>query len=299
MGRFIRALGYVGFTSARLEDWRTFATGVLGLEDATTADGAGTELRLRMDERSWRIAIEAGVQEGLAHLGWETASRGALEALVDHLTARGVEVVEEKPELAEHRGVAELYSSHDPDGNRVEFYWGASADPAPFRSPEGVEFVAGALGVGHVVLRTVEFDACDEFYRNVLGFGLSDYLVAPPRLINFLHVNERHHSLALIQGDPQAPSVSHLMLEAAHVDMVGRAMDRVSASGGEPLVGLGRHVNDQMISFYVESPSGFKIEYGAGGMLIDPETHVATRYTGDKVWGHRPPFVVREAGRCP
>lgn len=285
--RIIRALGYVGFTSARLEDWRTFATGILGLADASSADEAETVLRLRMDERSWRVGIEACDREGLAHLGWETASRGALAALVDHLAARGVDVVEEKPELAEHRGVAELYSSHDPDGNRMEFYWGASAEPTPFCSPNGVEFVAGALGVGHIVLRTIQFDACNEFYRNILGFGLSDYLIAPPRLINFLHVNERHHSLALIQGDPEAPSVSHLMLEARHLDMVGRAMDRGHASGAEPLVGLGRHVNDQMISCYVETPSGFKLEYGAGGLLIDPETHVATKYTGDKVWGHR------------
>ena len=64
-------------------------------------------------------------------------------------------------------------------------------------------------------------------------------------------------------------------------------MDRVYASGAAPLVGLGRHVNDQMISFYVQTPSGFRLEYGAGGLLIDPDTHVATRYTDDKVWGHQ------------
>lgn len=291
MGRLIRALGYAGFTSARLADWRTFATGILGLQEATTADRAAAELRLRMDQRSWRIAIEDGAQEGLAYLGWETSSRGALAALVDHLTARGVEVARETAELAERRGVTELYSGHDPDGNRVEFYWGASNDPEPFRSPHGAEFVAEALGVGHIVLRAVEFDACVEFYRDVLGFGLSDYLVMPPRLINFLHVNERHHSLGLIQGDPAAPSVSHLMLEARHIDMVGRAMDRLYDSGGEPLVTLGRHVNDQMISFYLQAPSGFRIEYGAGGLLIDPDSHIAMQYTNDKVWGHQWPLA--------
>ncbi|GCD96010.1 VOC family protein [Embleya hyalina] len=285
--RYIRALGYVGFTSARLEDWRIFGTGILGLQDVSATDAAETELRLRMDERSWRIAVAAGAEEGLAYLGWETASHDALAALVDRLTGHGLDVVEEPPRLARHRGVAKLYSSHDPDGNRMEFYWGPTADPDPFHSPAGVEFVAGPLGVGHIVLRTVEFDACNEFYRNVLGFGLSDYLIAPPRLINFLHVNERHHSLALIQGDPAAPSVSHLMLEPTHVDMVGRALDRVYASGAKPVVGLGRHVNDRMISSYLETPSGFRLEYGAGGRLIDPATHVSTNHTGDKVWGHQ------------
>ncbi|MFC9557868.1 VOC family protein [Rhodococcus sp. NPDC056960] len=285
--QLIRALGYVGFTSARLEDWRSFGTNILGLQDVSDFETADEELRLRMDERSWRLAVEAGAQEGLAYLGWETSSPSALAALVDHLTARGVELTEESQDLADHRGVAQMYSALDPDGNRVEFYWGPRAEPLPFQSPTGTEFVAGALGIGHIVLRTVEFDACNEFYRDGLGLGLSDYLIAPPRLINFLHVNERHHSLALIQGDPAAPSVSHLMVEPTEIDMVGRALDRLYAEGGTPLIGLGRHINDEMISCYLESPSGFRLEYGAGGLLIDPSKHVATRYTGDKVWGHR------------
>ena len=32
---------------------------------------------------------------------------------------------------------------------------------------------------------------------------------------------------------------------------------------------LGRHTNDQMISFYLTTPSGFHIEYGYGGLQGD------------------------------
>jgi hypothetical protein len=35
---------------------------------------------------------------------------------------------------------------------------------------------------------------------------------------------------------------------------------------------LGRHTNDYMTSFYAHTPSGFFIENGWGGRIIDPGT---------------------------
>ena len=35
---------------------------------------------------------------------------------------------------------------------------------------------------------------------------------------------------------------------------------------------LGRHTNDLMTSFYVRTPSGFEIEYGTGGLVVDDDT---------------------------
>ena len=36
-------------------------------------------------------------------------------------------------------------------------------------------------------------------------------------------------------------------------------------------VSLGRHTNDEMISFYLRTPSGFDIEYGFGGKTVDAD----------------------------
>lgn len=281
------ALGYVGLVSARLEDWRTFGTEVLGLEEVALPYAGAEELRFRIDERDWRIAIEPGERESLGYFGWETRNKSQLDALAERLSARGVPVVEEKPEVAAYRGVAELYSCQDPDGNRLEFYWGQLAANETFRSPTDARFVAGALGVGHVVWRAKHFEECAVFYLDDLGFRLSDTATLGARQATFLHVNERHHSLALLKGDPNAPSVSHLMLEVTTLDMVGRALDRCLDSGRKLRSSLGRHTNDEMVSFYVPSPSGFNLEYGWGGRLLDVETHVAVRYSTDGVWGHR------------
>jgi hypothetical protein len=53
---------------------------------------------------------------------------------------------------------------------------------------------------------------------------------------------------------------------------------------------LGRHTNDRMTSFYVRTPSGFEIEYGAGGRLIDmTEPWMPGHYDAMSFWGHKPP----------
>ena len=87
---------------------------------------------------------------------------------------------------------------------------------------------------------------------------------------------------------PNAPKgIGHIMFEVDDVDVVGRAYDKVVKDGIAPLaISLGRHSNDQMVSFYVNSPSGFQIEYGTGGLLIDDDTWRPVRYDVPNFWGH-------------
>ena len=57
---------------------------------------------------------------------------------------------------------------------------------------------------------------------------------------------------------------------------------------------LGKHTNDQMISFYLITPSGFEVEYGFGGREIDDATWVPSRHTATSTWGHE--RLVRPGG---
>ncbi len=54
-------------------------------------------------------------------------------------------------------------------------------------------------------------------------------------------------------------------------------------------MGLGHHTNDRMTSFYVRSPSGFEIEYGWGGLLVNDDDWVVRTYDAGSVWGHKRP----------
>lgn len=76
------------------------------------------------------------------------------------------------------------------------------------------------------------------------------------------------------------------MLEVTDLDAVGRAYDKV-LDGEAPLITtFGKHTNDDMLSFYVRTPSGFGLEYGTGGTLVD-DTWRPTRYSDAHYWGHR------------
>jgi hypothetical protein len=50
---------------------------------------------------------------------------------------------------------------------------------------------------------------------------------------------------------------------------------------------LGTHTNDRMFSFYMVTPSGFQIEFGHGGRLIEDATWEVQLHTAASIWGHR------------
>ena len=50
---------------------------------------------------------------------------------------------------------------------------------------------------------------------------------------------------------------------------------------------LGRHSGDYITSFYTWNPSGFMVEYGWGGQVVDDSTWKPfERKHGPSLWGH-------------
>ncbi|WP_151475919.1 VOC family protein [Streptomyces albicerus] len=286
----VKALGYLAVRGP-LAEWATFGPEVLGAQVAPSPEG---EVRLRTDEKVHRIIIEDGPAAGpssLVALGLEIVSDEALTGLVATLTDNGIEATED-PGLAARRGVDRVVRFADSDGNGIEAYVGLPDADSPFVSPTGTTFVAGPLGVGHVFLfPRGTASAAAEFYEKVLGFLLTDTislasLGVPEEDAVFLHCNPRHHTVAVgtIPGPP--PGLGHLMLEVADVSQVGKAMDRVRAKDEHVNITLGEHSNDLMLSFYVATPSGFDIEYGCNGVLIDDATWKPGHHELLSNWGH-------------
>ncbi|MNO05747.1 Iron-dependent extradiol dioxygenase [compost metagenome] len=58
------------------------------------------------------------------------------------------------------------------------------------------------------------------------------------------------------------------------------------ANGVKLSATLGKHTNDHMVSFYMQSPGGFDIEYGHGGLEVDWEQHTPFESTVVSHWGH-------------
>jgi extradiol dioxygenase len=270
----IRALSYIGFTSPSAEAWRTFGPEVLGLELAP--DGPDGGVRLRVDDAVHRITIHPGDADDVAYLGWHVDD---LDATIAAVEAAGINV---------ERGDVVAFS--DPFGFRHELTTGlATGAPfAPGRPMSG--FVTGEQGLGHVVLMVPDLAAGERFYTEVLGLEPSDSIEAGLSL-RFLHCPghaARHHTVALA-AVPGRVGMHHLMLEVRSLDDVGTALDIVNERQIPLAMSLGRHTNDLMTSFYVRTPSGFEIEYGTGGVVIDDDTWEVGIHHAQSLWGHKPP----------
>ena len=290
----IRSLGYLRIEATDVAAWREFGTRLLGL-----VEGRGPEpgaLYLRMDDFPARLVIVPGEADRLLASGWEVASEADLSALGQRLAEGGVPAKAGTPEELAARRVAGLLRFEDPSGHALEAFWGASLDSRPAFSPYGSRFVTGDFGMGHVVLPASDDDASLAFYCGVLGFRLRDSMALPPEavgrpaggppaMMRFLGCNPRHHSLALAPMSSPA-GIIHLMIEVATLDDVGRTMDRCARRGGRIAATLGRHANDQMVSFYVTTPGGFDIEFGTDGLLVDDATWIARQTTAISLWGH-------------
>jgi 2,3-dihydroxybiphenyl 1,2-dioxygenase len=277
----ILGLGYAGFGSDALDDWRQFGTSLVGLQ---AVERGNSMLAFRMDDRKQRIVIDRALAEGTRFFGWEVADAAALEQLAARLEQAGVAVTAEPPSLADARRVRGLISFHDPAGNRLEAFYSAEIDDTPFKPGRSISgFRTGPQGLGHAVLTVESIEPVMGFYVDVLGFGLSDYIEKPFRAY-FFHVNPRHHSLALIETGSNG--MHHLMVELFSLDDVGQSYD-IAWKEDRVNVTLGRHTNDFMTSFYAKTPSSFMIECGWGGREIEPSTwQPVEMFDGPSLWGH-------------
>ena len=284
----VSQLGYLAFEVSDLAAWERFATEVLGMVVARRFDDG---FSLRLDGHAQRIFVQKGPADDLAAIGWEVDDGAALDEIAGRVGA----VTASSPDERAHRGVARMVKYTDPGGIPSELYCGPALATEPFQSPVvHAGFVADAQGLGHLVISAASQEENRAFYEDVLGFRLSDRIVADIHGhhvdIVFLHANTRHHSVAF--GDRQRKRLHHFMLEARSIDDVGLALDRTLRAGLRIMQTLGRHPNDRMLSFYAKTPSGFQFELGWGGRAVDDATWETTQYDRISEWGHAPPEFV-------
>jgi len=279
-----QALGYLGVRARDLGDWTSYGGNLLGLQ---RIDRSRSSLAFRMDDRKQRIIVDADGGEGIGFFGWEIADADAFDAFAGRLENARIKVARGTRALADERHVKDLIVLNDPQGNRLEFFHGAETTAEPFKPGRSISgFRTGPLGLGHVVLN-VDTDETIErmtsFYRDTLGFRLTDYY-SHPFIARFLHINPRHHSIAFVQSGKNA--VHHVMMELFSFDDVGQGYD-LAINEDRVAVTLGRHTSDYITSFYSVTPSAFMVEYGWGARLIDVDTWQAyERKEGPSMWGH-------------
>jgi 2,3-dihydroxybiphenyl 1,2-dioxygenase len=288
----VQRLGYVGVSARDLDTWKKYATEVLGQEIAHDTDDQ--HLFLKMDDHHHRLTVHPGEAEDVAYVGWEVGNDRNLQAIAAQLEAAGVEVTAAKPEEAADRRVVDFAHFVDPHSQvRMELHYGPEVVFMPPFHPQRpiTGFKTGDQGLGHFVTFVPDAEAAARFYEEVLGFGVSDWIVIPGmgRLGAFMHCNARHHSFAFFANPAPAHRVHHVMMEHSSLDDVGTGYD-IALQRELVTATLGRHLNDHMVSYYFKNPGDWHFEIGWGAREIDPDTWQVEYYNGLQPgggeWGH-------------
>ena len=246
----------------------------------------------RNDGKAQRVIVQQGSANDVAFVGFEATDDAAFDRTVARLEAAGFETADAD---AAARDVRRLVRTMAPWGVPVEIVLGLADAPTPFVStlvPGG--FLTEGVGFGHAVFATSNFDESHRFLVVGLGLCQSDWLeteLAPgiDLEVRFYHCNTRHHTIALAKAPFELPQkLHHLMFETNERDDVGAAFDRAWATELGIPNGLGRHDNDGMFSFYVQSPAGFQVEIGHGAKVVGAGWEGNRKYDRISAWGHQP-----------
>jgi 2,3-dihydroxybiphenyl 1,2-dioxygenase len=283
----VSQLSYIGIGVSDTAAWKQFATDVLGMQVGEEPD-AGI-VYLRMDEYHHRVIVHPTGEDDVLYAGFQAPTRAEYEATKQSLSSLGVIYSQGTTEDLDVRKVVDLVK-FESGGLNFELSFGPAVTYArPFRPGRAISgFKTGELGLGHIVLRSRDQADTVRVLTEGLGFRLSDYVGN----MVFMHCNPRHHTIA-IQPAPVVPEgvptkkMWHFMTELNSLDDVGLGFDAATNSETAPVTTIGKHMNDHMISFYVLTPSGFEIEYGWGGRLIDDDNWQVVKHLYGDIWGHK------------
>lgn len=284
----VARLGAIAFDATDIPAWNHVLVDLLGMEARPRANDQEPQL-IRFDDHEYRVALFPAAQDGLRLVTWEVDTPEELRALADKVKNAGLDIEWHVHGDNDTRDWVESFTFTDYEGNPTAIRYGATLDHNPFR-PSGVVsgFVTGDMGLGHVVYMCKNHDKMVDFYTNVLGFTLSDYIVWAGADATFLHCNGRHHSLALMNEcfNFKGGDFNHFMIEVADLDDTGRAYDAIVKDGQRLTMDFGRHTNDGMTSFYFKTPAGCALEIGNGGVVIDDDNWEVKTWRSPMRWGH-------------
>lgn len=209
------------------------------------------------------LSLHPADRRGLHHLAFSVDGNEAVDVAATELERRGTTIVAQPDELDEPGGGYGLRFL-DPENRCIELSAGV-AEHSNGWSADRVE----PCRLCHVVLNTAQIDLIVEFYTDVLGFCVSDWI---ENQMVFLRCNRKHHVIAFNRADHA--SVNHVAYVMANVDGVMRGLANLRARGQEPDWGPGRHGPGNNIFCYFKDPAGYVSEFSSDMDYIEDEaTH--------------------------
>lgn len=258
----VTEIRHVAYGVADFEAERRFYAEDWGLAEVHSTDDMAWFRAAGSDEHFSVRLRRAGVNH-LDLIALAAPDRAAVDALHARVAASGGRIVHAPRELASPGG-GYGFRFFSPDGLPFEISSDvARENPREVTRDEGIP-----VRISHVVLHSPDQKRLVQFFTEVLGFRVSDWL---GDFMCFLRCNGAHHRVAILPGPP---CLNHVAWDMTDMDGMMRGVGRLKARGIDLRWGPGRHTaGDNTFSYFV-SPNGFAVEYTAELEEVDFDKHV-------------------------
>lgn len=210
-------------------------------------DGAWTLL----EGAGRRIVIRPSARACLLQASYRADDAAAAERLRARLEKAGVPM---RPGVGPWYAQGAGFTFTDPEGHELIVVSGIARADVPGGLPGRLQ---------HVVFSTPGAPALASFYRDVVGFVLSDEVFDDAGTLksSFIRSDAEHHSLAVFDGAERA--LDHYCFETPDWAFIRDWADHFSKHGTKLFWGPGRHGPGNNLFFMVLDPDGNRVELSA------------------------------------
>lgn len=244
--------------TARRIGHASFETPDLGKAIEHYTQAVGLLLAHREGDRAWlasrlgqlSLELRKGPQRRCERLSFEVAADSDFAAMSRWLTEQGIANETRSDATPGH---PEFLTFRDPKGTSIDLFakWSFINEPT--------DLVSGPLKFGHLAFVVPDPAAMADFYKNILGFRLSDWI---EDFFVFLRCNADHHVVNFIRG--QTVRMHHMAFELKDFAQIQGACElltrrRVPIVWGPVRLGPGHNVavfhrtaDDHVVELYCE-----------------------------------------------
>jgi catechol 2,3-dioxygenase-like lactoylglutathione lyase family enzyme len=259
----VTEIRYVGYAVEDFAGERKFYAEDWGLAEVAATEGMAW-FKARGADEHHVVRLRAAETNHVDVIALAADSRGDVEGLHDKVKASGCRIVHPPRELTSPGG-GYGFRFFSPDGLPFEI----SSDVARGDSRAMARWEAVPVKISHIVLHSPDHKAMVQWFVDVLGFKVSDWL---GDFMGFLRCNAAHHRLAILPGPP---CLNHVAYDMLTVDCMMRGVNRLKKQGTDIRWGPGRHTAGNNTFSYFVTPNGFAVEYTSELEEVDFESHEA------------------------
>ncbi|MET0366312.1 MAG: VOC family protein [Sphingobium sp.] len=273
----VTEIRYVGYAVPDLAGERAFYADQWKLVDAGEQDGM-VHFAADGGEDLYVVRLREAEEKRVDVIALAADSRADVDRLHDKVAASGCRIIFAPRDL-QTLGGGYGFRFFSPDGLTFEI----SSDVAQRTAREMNRWEGIPQKISHIVLHSPDHKAVVQWFCDVLGFKVSDWL---GDFMCFLRCNAAHHRLAILPGPP---CLNHVAYDMLSVDDMMVGIDRLKHKGTDIRWGPGRHTAGNNTFSYFTTPAGFAVEYTSELEEVDFESHEAKVHVpGPKVmdqWG--------------